>query len=181
MDTAREDRPATVAAVVSSRDAPDHPVFGGNRPYFQGRGADSYLRTRRSNRRKMVLAALGVLVVLAAVGGAGYWLGRRSVENDPTTAVEANDDTTTTAAGASPSTTGAPASSGVQPTTARPEEYIVQAGDSLDKIARQFGTTIAALVALNGIANPDRLIEGTRLKIPPPTAPTTAVPAPPTT
>jgi LysM repeat protein len=62
--------------------------------------------------------------------------------------------------------------------TTRPETYIVQAGDSLGKIAKQFDTTIAALVLLNGIANPDRLIEGTTLKIPPPNPPTTPAPTP---
>ena len=36
-------------------------------------------------------------------------------------------------------------------------------GDTLSKIARQFGTTVANLVALNGIANPDRIAAGTTI------------------
>jgi LysM repeat protein len=41
--------------------------------------------------------------------------------------------------------------------------YTVKSGDTLSKIARQFGTTVNALVALNGIANPDQIAAGTTL------------------
>ncbi|MGE0134968.1 MAG: LysM peptidoglycan-binding domain-containing protein [Dehalococcoidia bacterium] len=44
--------------------------------------------------------------------------------------------------------------------------YVVQPGDSLGAIAARFGTTIAALVAANGIANPDLVPVGMRLRIP---------------
>jgi LysM repeat protein len=63
--------------------------------------------------------------------------------------------------------------------TTAPQEYIVQAGDSLSKIAKMFGVSVAALVAANNIQNPDKITEGQRLKIPPPTTTTTAGAAPP--
>ena len=44
--------------------------------------------------------------------------------------------------------------------------YIVQRGDNLFAIARRFGTTVAVLVELNGLADPSYLYVGQRLLIP---------------
>jgi LysM repeat protein len=45
--------------------------------------------------------------------------------------------------------------------------YTVQPGDTLGGIARRHGLTLAALLALNpGIADPDRIVVGQRLKLP---------------
>ncbi len=38
--------------------------------------------------------------------------------------------------------------------------YVVERGDTLTEIAARFGTTVNALVQLNGIKNPDRIYEG---------------------
>ena len=46
--------------------------------------------------------------------------------------------------------------------------YIVKAGDSLYAVARRFGTTVDALVRLNQIADPSRLVIGQSLLIPGP-------------
>jgi lipoprotein NlpD len=78
--------------------------------------------------------------------------------------------TTTTPLPPLPPATTAPAST----TTTAPQEYIVEAGDSLTKIAKMFGVTVASLVAANGLADPDKIVEGQRLKIPPPTTTTSA-------
>ncbi len=43
--------------------------------------------------------------------------------------------------------------------------YIVQQGDTLGKIAARFGTTVANLMRLNGITNPDRIWVGQRLLV----------------
>jgi LysM repeat protein len=74
-----------------------------------------------------------------------------------------------------PSNTLPPAST-LPPTTTTPvpTEYIVQKGDTLSRIAQQFGVTVAQLVAANNIQDPDHIEEGQRLAIPPPTAATTA-------
>jgi LysM repeat protein len=40
------------------------------------------------------------------------------------------------------------------------------AGDTLAVIANRFGTTVEALMAANGISDPDRIVEGQILTIP---------------
>jgi LysM repeat protein len=45
--------------------------------------------------------------------------------------------------------------------------YQVKRGDTLTVLARRFGVSIAAIVAVNHLANPDHLAEGQRLVIPP--------------
>jgi LysM repeat protein len=44
--------------------------------------------------------------------------------------------------------------------------YTVQRGDTLYSIARRYGTTVEAIAAANGIANPSRISTGQTLKIP---------------
>jgi LysM repeat protein len=47
-----------------------------------------------------------------------------------------------------------------------PIVYVVQAGDSLDAIARKFGVSVDALSRANRIGNPDQLAQGQKLIIP---------------
>lgn len=49
----------------------------------------------------------------------------------------------------------------------KPNYYVICQGDTLSKIARQFGTTVEELVRLNGIANPNRIYAGQKLVIKP--------------
>jgi len=53
-----------------------------------------------------------------------------------------------------------------------PGVYIVQPGDTLSSIGRQFNTTVAAIAQLNGIVNPNRIFSGQQLVITPTGAPT---------
>ena len=46
--------------------------------------------------------------------------------------------------------------------------YVVKAGDSLSKIAVQFGVSVQAIAAANGLANPNLIFVGQRLIIPAP-------------
>jgi LysM repeat protein len=80
-----------------------------------------------------------------------------------------------------------PGGAGPTPPPSEPAgEYVVVRGDTLFRIARRFGTTVSALVAANGIPNPNLIYVGQRLRIPgAPVAPTptpavgpTATPAP---
>lgn len=57
------------------------------------------------------------------------------------------------------------------------QTYTVQQGDTLSYIAGQFGVTIEALVAANGLANPDAIQAGQKVIIPSGgVLPTTAAP-----
>jgi LysM repeat protein len=58
-------------------------------------------------------------------------------------------------------------------TTTIPQFYTVQSGDTLDKIANMFGVTRDALMAINGITDPDHIELGEELQIPPPAPETT--------
>ncbi len=61
--------------------------------------------------------------------------------------------------------------------------HVVQRGDTLLAIARRYGTTVDALVRLNGLKNPNVLIVGQKLKVPcvdrPPVVVVTPPPPPP--
>jgi hypothetical protein len=64
---------------------------------------------------------------------------------------------------------GAGGTGGQVETTAVPAQiYVVQTGDTLNSIARQFNTTVEAIIAANNIQNPDALQVGTTLIIPQP-------------
>jgi LysM repeat protein len=65
---------------------------------------------------------------------------------------------------------------------AQGSEYTVKAGDTMGAIATKFKTTVRALVAVNGIDDPNRISAGQSLLIPPAheeTAPPQSDPAPP--
>ena len=74
-----------------------------------------------------------------------------------------------------------------QPSTTAYIIHVVQPGDTLDAIAREYNSTISAIVQLNNIANPSRIELGLELKIPSaqgtpvgPPAPTATYAPPPT-
>jgi len=66
-------------------------------------------------------------------------------------------------------------------TTTIPDEYVIQSGDSLSKIAEMFGLTSAELAAYNNITDPEHIEAGATLKIPKPgeVVVTTTVPVDP--
>lgn len=64
-----------------------------------------------------------------------------------------------------------PAATAPQPTATQvpavgPTIYTVKSGDTLSQIAQRFGTTVAAIVAANGLPNANNITVGMRLKIP---------------
>ncbi len=99
------------------------------------------------------------------------------------TAAPAAKATEATGAGA-PNPTAAPASQDTSPTSQpaaavqpTPTVYTVQPGDTLDLIALHYGVTVQAIMAANGIANPNVVSVGQTLIIPAPGAvPPTAAP-----
>jgi LysM repeat protein len=44
--------------------------------------------------------------------------------------------------------------------------YVIQMGETLSIIAERFGVTVASIVDLNGITNPDRIEAGVTIEIP---------------
>jgi LysM repeat protein len=57
------------------------------------------------------------------------------------------------------------------------DSYQVERGDTLSGIAVRHGTSISALAQLNGLANPDLVIAGRTIRLPPSTAPAGATAA----
>jgi LysM repeat protein len=70
------------------------------------------------------------------------------------------------------------------PTPTPPGQYIVQAGDTLEGLAAEFGTTVEEIMAANNLTDPDTIQVGQALVIPslvnPPTATAIAPVASPT-
>jgi LysM repeat protein len=62
------------------------------------------------------------------------------------------------------------ASTSTTTTTAPPATYVVQRGDTLTDIAKQFHTSVGAIVATNQLEDPDALTEGQQVTLPPPSA-----------
>lgn len=62
-------------------------------------------------------------------------------------------------------TTPEPAPSTSTPSASN-DVYVVKKGDSLSKIAKLFNTTVAVLVSLNGISNPNLIKVGQKIKLP---------------
>lgn len=48
----------------------------------------------------------------------------------------------------------------------KPNEYVVKKGDTLSDIARKYKTTVAELVKINGIENPDLIYVGQKIYLP---------------
>lgn len=61
---------------------------------------------------------------------------------------------------------GAPAPTPATRPAGPAQSHRVQPGESLDVVARRYGVGVAALVAANGIANPNFVVSGTVLRIP---------------
>lgn len=70
------------------------------------------------------------------------------------------------AGGGSPEATSEPENPADVPTAVPAQTHMVQPGETLTAIARQYGVTVQAIAAANNIPNPDRVAVGTVLVIP---------------
>ncbi len=105
-------------------------------------------RPAAGNRLRVGLLA-GVLVVLPIVVGA---CGANELSDGTLPPIVTTTSTSTT----------------IAPPTTIPDDYIIQPGDTLKKIAIAFNVTEADLIALNEITDPDKIEAGAKLKIPGP-------------
>lgn len=142
-------------------------------------------RARRAGPRRaaavgasVLVAGAGALAVMAATG-TGLELGtpESQATRSPTpTATPTREPRTpvptpTPAATETPAATATPVPATPVPTvapTAAPatRTYVVQEGDTLGSIAQQFGTTVEAIQAANGIEDPNTIQVGQQLVIP---------------
>jgi LysM repeat protein len=62
----------------------------------------------------------------------------------------------------------APPSATPEPTPAadEPERYVIQAGDTLTSVAARYGSTVEAIVAANGLSDPNAVEVGQEIVIP---------------
>jgi LysM repeat protein len=131
--------------------------------------------------------ALGSLLVVALSAVLGARLGAPP-DGVPAGAVVSPSASASTTAASTPTPTvrvtprpSPPASASVGPSvtapvtpspapTASPVTYTVRSGDTLVRIASQFGTTAAAIATANGITDPGRISVGQVLVIPVPSS-----------
>ena len=131
----------------------------------------------RSRGRALLVGSLVTVVVLLGAAGAGYGLSQLAVSGAaaptpsgpvarasssplPSVSVSAAAPTPSVGATAGPSATPRAGSS--------PREHVVARGESLNAIARRYGVTVARLIEVNALSNPDVIVPGQRLVIPAP-------------
>ncbi len=134
-------------------------------PGYPPQDGSGLQRVRRSPSGGLVFAILALGILAAA---AWYFLQARGDGAEAPGVVASAPETATAQAPA------------VAPPTPAAQTYEIQAGDSLSTIAQEYGTTVAAIVAANDIADPNLITVGQQLVIPPApeTATVGAAPAP---
>ena len=160
--------PDRVSRWALARTTPVVEEVGGVRTTLAGMLAD--------RRRWPAIPAMLLVVALATLGlsslrGGGPVTALASPTPEPTEVALATpsvEPTPTVAPTPEPSPSVAPTEAPTAAPTPAPSHatYTVLSGDTLGAIARQFGTTVQALVDLNGITDPGRLKIGQVLLIP---------------
>jgi len=136
--------------------------------------SDEFKKDIRENGGKnnilgTLLALIAIILVFGTIGVAGYELifkpesveqktANEKIESRPETVVETPkaETTTPTPVAVTPTPVATP--------TATAKEYTVAEGDVLGSIANKFDTTVAKLMALNGITDENSLQIGQVIK-----------------
>ena len=118
--------------------------------------------TTRQVRRALAAVAAGVLTATTAS------CAPNAAPKDPT-------ETTVQRGGPSPSAAPGPTAVAVPTTRLVIPVYVVKAGDTMGKIAKDLGVSLDTLMAANGLSNANKISIGQKLRIP---AAATTVPAP---
>lgn len=149
--------------------------------------ANTAARQRRSDIIKFAILAvilIGTVAVIALlrplifgriVPAIFAWDSQAISETETNTDTSTQDNTQTLPIMIVPSTDNSqptavdtPEDQAIEPTAVPSQTYVVQQGDTLNSIARQFNTTVEAITAANQITNPDALFAGATLIIPQP-------------
>jgi LysM repeat protein len=125
-----------------------------------------------------IAGILALVLLAAALGFAGAFLVPVLVDVPvpngavATTPAVSPTPAPTATVTATPSPSRSPQPTGSPPASPTPQSsstiYIVQRGDILSAIANRFGVTVQAIVAANGLKDPNHIEPGQRLIIPPP-------------
>lgn len=115
--------------------------------------------------RKRSFRLLSLAFVLVVLGALTIY----AVSAAP--AVLSHEDNTVSAARLAPVPAATAAPDGIR-------KHVVRQGETLSAIARRYGTSVQALAAYNNISNPDRILVGQVLRIPPASRPTLTPPRP---
>jgi LysM repeat protein len=105
---------------------------------------------------------IGAVVVMGSLVATGCGSSKKASPKSTSPGITASglEATSSTV----PSTTLPP----TEPPTTVPAEYVVQKGDSLSGIAKKLGVTMQSLMDANHITNPNRVLAGQKLIVPPP-------------
>jgi LysM repeat protein len=154
--------------------APAEGTPGGDAPATQ--------RRRRWGVLPWIIGAIAVLLLAAGAGlGVAYLVAEMQAAPPPRTALPSPTPTAsptrTTAPPATPTANAPTATPTEEPTEepeetplpeATPREHIVARGESVSRIAAEYGVTVEEIVELNELRNADVIVPGQRLLIPPP-------------
>lgn len=129
------------------------------------------LEQTAEDRNKVRLHNIGILIVIfvfLALGGSGFFDGLINTDSGEQPVALSNSPSPTRRSTRTPGPTWTPRATRTTapvPTVAT-IVHTVQSGDTLGKIARQYGVSVDAIVEANGIENPNALSVGTQLTIP---------------
>jgi LysM repeat protein len=142
-------------------------------PDSEPRAAEVIEAYRRRRDRTVPLLLGAAAVVLLVVGlflvivwlteGGGPPLGGLFAPDTPTP----TPSVTPVPATPTPSNTPTPSEPSATPTPEGPITYIVEVGDTLTSIAESFGVDLLVLMAANNITDPNAIVVGQQLIIPP--------------
>jgi len=178
---ARALREATTGLALEGASPPRRGVAR-TRPLVLERGGRAGAAIALAASRGSQLALVGLMAVAVAVlvlarfgGGAPTSLASPTpassgAESSIPASPSARQPTPSPTAPLTPTPAASPTSTPTPTPTPEPSyrTYTVQSGDTLWEIAVRFGTTVKAIVELNGISDPSRIHAGQVLKIPPP-------------
>lgn len=179
----RRQRASRAATLAPMTDDPRHDDEHSQPEYETPRWTEPATYRRRDGWGFLPwLIGAAVVLVLALAGGLGAAYLVAQIQAAPTPRTALPPPTPSPAATSTLAPTAPPTDDAASPTAepeptdgpatpdveATPREHVVARGESISLIALEYGVTIEEIVALNELENPDVIVPGQRLLIPPP-------------